>query len=58
VIPGKENAMSEHRFAYPTVREIPPTTSPEDGARRYVRPSQRELVLASLVRRPDTSHGR
>jgi hypothetical protein len=50
--------MSEHRFAYPSVREIPPTTSPEDGARRYVRPSQRELVLASLVRRPDADGSR
>ena len=50
--------MSEHRFAYPRVREIPPTTSPDDDARRYVRPSQRELVLASLVRRPDTARSR
>ena len=44
--------MIEHRFAYPSVREIPPTTSPEDDARRVVRPTQRELVIASLVHRP------
>jgi hypothetical protein len=44
--------MTEHRFAYPSVREIPPSTTPDDPARRYVRPSQREMVLASLVRRP------
>jgi hypothetical protein len=43
--------MTEHRFAYPSVREIPPVTSSEDS-RRVVRPTQRELVLASLVRRP------
>ena len=44
--------MSEHRFVYPSVREIPPVTAPDDGARRFVKPTQRELVLASLVRRP------
>jgi hypothetical protein len=44
--------MSEHRFAYPSVREIPPVTAGDDSARRFVRPTQRELVLASLVRRP------
>ena len=45
--------MIEHRFAYPSVREIRPAPAPDDDrARRFVRPSQRELVLASLVRRP------
>jgi hypothetical protein len=44
--------MPEHRFAYPSVREIPPVTAAGDSARRFVRPTQRELVLASLVRRP------
>jgi hypothetical protein len=44
--------MADHRFVYPNVREIPATSSPEDPARRFVRPSQRDLVLASLVRRP------
>ena len=44
--------MSEHHFAYPTVREIPPVTAADGSARRLVRPTQRELVLASLVRRP------
>jgi hypothetical protein len=45
--------MTEHRFSYPTVREIPPATAPDDPARRLVRPSQREMVMASLVRRPE-----
>jgi hypothetical protein len=44
--------MADHRFVYPHVREITATTSPEDPARRFVRRSQRDLVLASLVRRP------
>jgi hypothetical protein len=44
--------MSAHRFVYPHVREIPATTSPQDPARRLVRPSQRDLVTASLLRRP------
>jgi hypothetical protein len=44
--------MADHRFVYPNVREIIATPSPEDPARRFVRPSQRDLVLASLVRRP------
>jgi hypothetical protein len=50
--------MTEHRFAYPSVREIPPVTAPDGSARRLVRPSQRELVLASLVRRPSPERGR
>jgi hypothetical protein len=44
--------MAEHRFSYPSVREIPPASTLDDPARRFVRPSQREMVLASLVRRP------
>jgi hypothetical protein len=44
--------MADHRFAYPHVREITATASPEDPARRFVRPTQRDLVLASLLRRP------
>jgi hypothetical protein len=44
--------MADHRFVYPSVREIPATSSLDDPARRFVRPSQRELVLASLLRRP------
>jgi hypothetical protein len=44
--------MSEHRFVYPTVREIPAAKRGEDEPRRFVRPSQRELVKASLFRRP------
>ena len=44
--------MADHRFVYPSVRELPIVTSAEDPARRFVRPTQRDLVLASLVRRP------
>jgi hypothetical protein len=44
--------MVDRRFVYPTVRELPVTSSPEDPARRVVRPSQRNLVVASLLRRP------
>jgi len=44
--------MVEHRFSYPSVREIPRVTSPDGSTPRLVRPTQRELVLASLVRRP------
>ena len=44
--------MVDRRFVYPSVRELPVTSPPEDPARRLVRPSQRERVLASLVRRP------
>ena len=44
--------MNERRFAYPSVREIRPVSMPGDPARRFVRRSQRELVLASLVHRP------
>jgi hypothetical protein len=44
--------MTEHHFSYPRVREIPPATTPDDPVRRFVRPSQREMVLASLVHRP------
>jgi hypothetical protein len=45
--------MTDHRFAYPTVREIVAPAAPSaDGPRRLVRPSQRELVEASLLRRP------
>jgi hypothetical protein len=44
--------MADHRFVYPSVREIPATASPDDPARRLVRRSQRELVVASLLRRP------
>ena len=44
--------MVDHRFVYPNVREITATSSPGDVARRLVRPSQRELVMASLLRRP------
>jgi hypothetical protein len=44
--------MIDHRFVYPTVRELPAVNSPEDPARRVVRPSQRDLVVASLLRRP------
>jgi hypothetical protein len=45
--------MSDHRYTYPRVREIPATSPPEDPARRYVRPTQRDLVMASLLRRPE-----
>jgi hypothetical protein len=44
--------MVDRRFVYPTVRELPVMVSPEDPARRVVRPSQRDLVVASLLRRP------
>jgi hypothetical protein len=44
--------MADHRFVYPNVREIPATSAPGDPSRRFVRPSQRDLVLASLLRRP------
>jgi hypothetical protein len=44
--------MVDRRFVYPTVRELPATSSPEDPARRLVRPSQRDLVVASVLRRP------
>jgi hypothetical protein len=44
--------MADHRFVYPNVREIPATTAPEDPQRRFVRPSQRDLVMASLLRLP------
>ena len=44
--------MTDHRFVYPRVREIPTRTSVDDPARRLVRPSQRDLVQASLLRRP------
>jgi hypothetical protein len=44
--------MADHRFVYPSVREIIATSPLEDPARRFVRPSQRDLVMASLLRRP------
>ena len=44
--------MADHRFVYPRVHEISARTSDQDPARRLVRPSQRTLVLASLLRRP------
>jgi hypothetical protein len=45
--------MAQHRFAYPTVREIRATEPPTgDPTVRLVRPSQRRLVEASLLRRP------
>jgi hypothetical protein len=44
--------MVDHRFVYPNVREITASSPAEDPARRLVRPSQRELVMASLLRRP------
>ena len=44
--------MVDHRFVYPKVREITATSLPEDPPRRFVRPSQRDLVMASLLRRP------
>jgi hypothetical protein len=44
--------MVDRRFVYPTVRELPRTSAPEDPARRVVRPAQRDLVAASLLRRP------
>ena len=44
--------MVDHRFVYPRVREIPIRTADDDPARRLVRPSQRDLVQASLLRRP------
>jgi|1185.fasta_scaffold247006_2 hypothetical protein len=44
--------MPDHRFVYPNVHEIRATVSPDDPARRLVRPLQRDLVMASLLRRP------
>jgi hypothetical protein len=44
--------MADRRFVYPTVRELPAMSSPQDPAQRLVRRSQRDLVAASLLRRP------
>jgi hypothetical protein len=44
--------MADHRFVYPRVREISVKTPDDSPFRRLVRPSQRDLVLASLLRRP------
>ena len=44
--------MADHRFCYPRVREITAPAPDRDPARRLVRPSQRDLVQASLLRRP------
>jgi hypothetical protein len=49
---ARKEPMVDHRFVYPTVRELPATSPPEDPARRLVRPAQRDLVMASLLRRP------
>jgi hypothetical protein len=50
----------EHRFAYPTVREIisavPEPPAPWSRTAPSVK-SQRELVEASLLRRPDPRAG-
>jgi hypothetical protein len=44
--------MADHRFLYPRVHEIPARPSQHDPSQRVVRPSQRDVVLASLLRRP------
>jgi hypothetical protein len=50
--------MAPHRFTYPTVQEIRTPARPEaDRSRRLVRPSQRQLVEASLLRRPPAAGG-
>ena len=50
--------MADHRFLYPRVHEIPARPSQHDPSQRLVRPSQRALVLASLVRRPAVEESR
>jgi hypothetical protein len=50
--------MADHRFLYPRVHEIPAKPAQHDPSQRLVRPSQRDLVLASLVRRPAVQEGR
>jgi hypothetical protein len=50
--------MAPHRFAYPTVQEIRPPAPPAgDPSQRLVRPSQRQLVEASLLHRPPAAGG-
>jgi hypothetical protein len=44
--------MADHRFVYPRVHEISVRTADDTPFRRLVRPSQRDLVLASVLRRP------
>jgi hypothetical protein len=44
--------MKGHCFVYPTVREIVAPRPPEPTTRPSVPSSQRDLVLASLLRRP------
>lgn len=47
--------MAPHRFTYPTVREIRPASPPAGvPPTSTASPSQRELVEASLRRRPAT----
>jgi hypothetical protein len=50
--------MADHRFFYPRVHELPAKPSQHDPSQRLVRRSQRDLVLASLVRRPAAEEGR
>ncbi len=59
MVPGMITSSTAHKFVFPAVRELayPETGSEVPPERRFVRPTQRDRVAASLLSCPRVASG-